>query len=64
MLGWRRVLVTVGVAGLIGLLFSTFWKTSIAGLFVRVIGVGLLAMLTFGLVEQWPRRESRGLKCS
>lgn len=61
MLGWRRVLVTVGMATLIGLLFTTFWKTSIAGLFVRVIGVGLLAMLAFGLIEQWPRRLPRWL---
>jgi Histidine kinase len=61
LLGWRRALVTVGVATLIGLLFSTFWKTSIAGLFVRLIGVALLAMLAFGLVEQWPRRPPRWL---
>jgi hypothetical protein len=61
LLGWRRLLVTLGVAMLIGLLFSTFWKTSIAGLFVRVIGVALLAMLAFGLVEQWPRRLPRWL---
>jgi Histidine kinase len=61
LLGWRRLFVSVGVATLIGLLFSTFWKTSIAGLFVRVIGVALLAMLAFGLVEQWPRRPPRWL---
>jgi signal transduction histidine kinase len=61
LLGWRRLLVTLGVASLIGLLFSSFWKTSIAGLFVRVIGVALLAMLVFGVVEQWPRRLPRWL---
>lgn len=61
MLGWRRVLVTLGTATLIGLLFSMFWRTSITGLFVRVIGVGVLAMLAFGIVEQWPRRLPRWL---
>ncbi|MBA4175495.1 MAG: sensor histidine kinase [Leptothrix sp. (in: Bacteria)] len=61
MLGWRRVLVAVGLATLIGLLFSTFWKSSVTGLFGRVIGVGLLAMLAFGLIEQWPRRLPRWL---
>lgn len=59
LLGWRRMLVTVGVSTLIGLIFSTFWKTSIPGLFVRLIGVALLAMLAFGLVEQWPRQLPR-----
>jgi len=61
LLGWRRLLVTLGVATLIGLLFSTFWQSSIAGLFVRLIGVALLAMLAFGVVEQWPRRLPRWL---
>jgi len=61
LLGWRRLLVTLVMATLIGLLFSTFWKTSIAGMFVRVIGVALIAMLAFGVVEQWPRRLPRWL---
>jgi Histidine kinase len=61
LIGWRRVLVTLGVATIVGLLFSTFWKTSIAGLFVRLYGVALLALLAFGIVEQWPRRLPRWL---
>lgn len=61
MLGWRRVLVTLGLAALIGLLFSTFWKTSVVGLLVRVVAVALFAMLAFGVVEQWPRRLPRWL---
>ncbi len=61
LLGWRRVLVTLGIAALVGLLFSTFWKTSNLGLYLRVMAVGLLAMLAFGVVEQWPRRLPRWL---
>jgi Histidine kinase len=61
MLGWRRLLVTLSVATLVGLLFSTFWKSSIAGLVLRVTGIALTGMLAFGIVEQWPRRLPRWL---
>jgi signal transduction histidine kinase len=59
--GWRRVLFTLGVAGALSLLFSTFWKTSITGLVVRVVGVALLAMLVFGIFERWPARLPKWL---
>ena len=61
LLGWRRVFFTLGVASVLALLFSTFWKSSIAGLFLRVHGVSLLAMLAFGLFEQWPNRLPKWL---
>jgi hypothetical protein len=56
MLGWRRVLVTLAFATLPALMISTIWRTSVTGLFLRVYGVALLAMLAFGILEQWPRR--------
>lgn len=56
LLGWRRVLVTLAIASVLALMFSSFWRTSTSGLFIRVYGVALLAMLAFGVVEQWPRR--------
>jgi glucose-6-phosphate-specific signal transduction histidine kinase len=55
-IGWRRVLSTLIFATLLGLLLS-LPSSSPASLVVgRAWGVGLLAMLAFGLFEQWPAR--------
>ena len=59
--GRRRLAVTLGFCAAITLLFSTFWESSIPGLAVRVVGVGLLAMLVFGIFEEWPARLPRWL---
>ncbi|MES2958941.1 MAG: histidine kinase [Pseudomonadota bacterium] len=56
LLGWRRVLVTLAIASVPALMFSTVWTTSIANLFIRVYAIALMAMLAFGVLEQWPRR--------
>ena len=61
LLGWRRVLVTLAIATVPALMFTTVWTTSNAGLFLRVYGVALLAMLAFGVLEQWPRRTPKWL---
>ena len=61
LLGWRRVLVTLAIATVPALMFTTIWTTSKAGLFLRVYGVALLAMLAFGVLEQWPRRTPKWL---
>ncbi|MBL8325238.1 MAG: histidine kinase [Rubrivivax sp.] len=61
LVGWRRVAVTLGICAVLFALFSTFWKTSLAGLALRMFGVALLLMLVFGLFEQWPRRLPRWL---
>ena len=60
-LGRRRVLFTLGASALFGLLLSI---TSLAPTTVvvgRTMLVGLIAMLVFGLFEQWPVRLPRWL---
>jgi len=53
--------VTLGVCGVLIALYSTIWRSSLVGMAVRVAGLGLLLMLVFGLLEQWPRRLPRWL---
>ena len=61
MLGWRRVLFTLGVSVLLGLL-NTVPSSSPTSIVVgRALLVGLFAMLVFGLFEQWPARLPRWL---
>jgi signal transduction histidine kinase len=59
--GWRRLTVTLGICAVLFALFSTFWRTSLVGLALRMFGVALLLMLVFGLFEQWPRQLPRRL---
>jgi len=44
-----------------GLILSAGWESSIAGLLVRTMLIGLVLMLVFGLFEQWPRHLPRWL---
>jgi hypothetical protein len=61
MLGWRRVAFTLTLSSLIALALSAHWeKGPLVGL-IRVIPLGFMAMLTFGLFEQWPKRLPRWL---
>src|SRR5437660_906753 len=57
LLGWRRTLVTLVIAGLMGLLISLSYASTpavvVAG---REMLMGLTALLAFGLFEQWPAR--------
>ena len=59
MLGWRRVLLALGVSALMGLILSPAWISSAAGLMGREMLVGLAALLAFGIFEQWPQRLPR-----
>lgn len=56
MLGWRRVRFTLGTSVLLGLLLGLGWKSGLMPLLVRTVMLGVLAMLVFGLFEQWPKR--------
>lgn len=53
MLGWRRVLFTLSISILLGLLISMHLGFPVI---VQPVFLGLLAMLLFGLFEQWPKR--------
>ena len=53
-LGWRRVTLTLTLSSICGLALGHHWDQLLTGL-IRVVVVGLTAMLTFGLFEQWPK---------
>jgi hypothetical protein len=53
MLGWRRVLVTLCVSTVPGLLISFHLGFPVI---IDVVILGFTAMLLFGLFEQWPKR--------
>lgn len=61
LLGWPRVAFTVGVSLAVSLLLGIGWQSGLPSLLVRVLGLGLFAMLVFGLFEQWPPRLPRWL---
>jgi two-component sensor histidine kinase len=58
-LHWRRLRATLIASAIITLLLSLPWQSSTSSLAVRVATVGLVAMLVFGIIEQWPRRLPR-----
>ena len=59
LLGWRRVTFTLTLSTLIALALSSHWERGpLVGL-IRVVPLGFMAMLTFGLFEQWPKRLPR-----
>jgi hypothetical protein len=55
-MGWRRVLFTLSVSALFGLLNTLNSTTSATIVVGRTVLVGLVGMLAFGLFEQWPAR--------
>src|SRR5690242_7164421 len=56
MLAWPRIVFTVLFAFVISLPLALGWKSGFWSLMVRTIGLGLLALVVFGLFEQWPKR--------
>ncbi|MCX7514480.1 sensor histidine kinase [Frateuria sp. STR12] len=61
MLGWRRLLLGLGVAAMLGLLQSTWCPMPTVPLVGRAMIVGLAALIGFGLFERWPARLPRWL---
>jgi Histidine kinase len=57
-LSWRRVRLTLGLSLVLGILMSFTW--GIPGV-VRLMLLGIIAMLVFGLFEHWPKRLPRWL---
>ncbi len=56
LLGWRRVRFTLCASLALGLLMSLSWKSGILSILDRTLALGVIAMLVFGLFEQWPKR--------
>jgi hypothetical protein len=59
LLGWRRLRFTLGLSIAIGLLLGIGWTSGLASLLIRTATLGLVAMLAFGVFEQWPQRLPR-----
>ncbi|MBL8297038.1 MAG: histidine kinase [Rhodanobacteraceae bacterium] len=56
----RRRLIAVFVLSMLwGLLLSSVWKSGTFGLLQRTLLIGTVAMIAFGLAEQWPRHLPR-----
>ncbi len=56
LLGWKRVRFTL-YAGLIpGLMMSGEWTSGPVSIVTRTLALAFIAMLVFGLFEQWPKR--------
>jgi signal transduction histidine kinase len=61
LLSWRRVRFTLAVSALFALPFAASPDATLAEAMTRTMLVGLMAMVAFGLFEQWPRRLPRWL---
>jgi hypothetical protein len=57
--GWRRLRVVLATAFVVSLIKLPGWEASYALLIGRLLLIGLLALLAFGLFERWPRRLPR-----
>ena len=59
MLAWRRVRVVLVASLLLSLLVLPSWLSSWGILYARIVFVGFVQLLVFGLFERWPRRLPR-----
>jgi hypothetical protein len=66
MFSWPRLrftlLFSIAWGLMLGLTWGRTWKSGPIPIFVRVVLIGLTAMIVFGLFEQWPRRLPRWLE--
>ena len=58
---WQRVTFTLLFSFAVGALIGIHWQSGWWSAVVRVVAIGLSAMLVFGLFEQWPRWLPRWL---
>ena len=54
--GWRRLSVALGISLAVALLLRSQWTSGLSPLLFRTVTLGLIAVLVFGLFEQWPKR--------
>src|SRR5262245_6619292 len=59
MLSWPRLGFTLLLSVVFGLLISFGWTSGLPSLLIRTALLGLVALLVFGLFEQWPKRLPR-----
>ncbi len=62
MLSWRRIGFALGISIVGGLLLPYGWNSSLPWVLLRTVILGFVAMLMFGLFEQWPKRLPRWLE--
>src|SRR5438034_9032116 len=62
MLGWRRIRFTLGLSIVCGLVLPYGWNSRRLWVVTGTVILGLIAMLMFGLFEQWPKRLPRWLE--
>jgi len=62
LLGLPRLRFTLGISLVWGLLISTGWKSGPGSAITRTLLLGFIAMLVFGLFEQWPKRLPRWIE--
>jgi hypothetical protein len=55
-LDWRRVRPVLIVCFVLSLMMAPGWQASYAVLISRLVFIGLIGLLVFGLFERWPRR--------
>ena len=58
---WRRLRFTLAFSIAIGLLMGIGWKSGLASILIRTVLLGLIAMIVFGVFEQWPKKTPRWL---
>lgn len=61
LLGWRRVKVVLITCLVVSLIMLPTWTVSYAVLIGRLSFIGLLLLLVFGVLEQWPAQLPRWL---
>jgi hypothetical protein len=61
--GWQRLAVALGLSLAMTLVLELHspWTSGLSSLLFRTVTLGLIAVLVFGLFEQWPRRLPRWL---
>ena len=61
MLAWPRVRFTLSFAFVLGALIGLGWKSGWWSAVIRIEMLGLIALLAFGLFEQWPEQLPKWL---
>src|SRR5262245_36387651 len=61
MFGWRRVRFTLLFSLAVGFLMGLGWKSGLLSILERTVALGFVAMIVFGIFEQWPRGLPRWL---